>query len=52
MLLAKPAVHALIWRTLADQEHSDHPQSGLFDAQLNAKPVLDCYAAIRKAYTG
>jgi hypothetical protein len=50
LLLAKPAVHGLLWNQLRDAEPHDFPHGGLFDLRRHPKPALRQLASIRTAH--
>jgi len=50
LLLARPSVQVLVWNNLTDNQPHEFPNSGLFDAQGNAKPALQFFRDLRKAY--
>jgi hypothetical protein len=51
ILLARPAVQAVIWNQLLDAEGDDFPHAGLVDRQRNLKPALAALAKLRRAYS-
>jgi hypothetical protein len=51
ILVARPAVQAVIWNQLLDQEADDFPQTGLVDPKGQAKPSFATLAALRKQYS-
>lgn len=50
ILLAKPAVHALLWNQCADSDPHDYPHAGLIDATGRAKPALNTLARLRREH--
>jgi hypothetical protein len=50
LALCKPAVRAIQWSTLADDEPHQFPHCGLFDAQGQARPVLATLRHLRETY--
>ena len=48
LLLTKPALHGIIWNQLSDVDPHEFPNSGLFDREDHAKPILPLLAAIRE----
>ncbi|MBI2823421.1 MAG: endo-1,4-beta-xylanase [Planctomycetia bacterium] len=52
MLLAKPAVQALVYNHLCDAHRHEFPHSGLFDREGTAKPALATLAKLRKQHLG
>ena len=47
LLLAKPAVHGIIWNELSDAKPHGYPHGGLLDAQDRPKPALASLTNIR-----
>jgi hypothetical protein len=47
LLLAKPAVHGIIWNELSDAKPHGFPHGGLLDAQDRPKPALASLTKIR-----
>ncbi|MBX3412844.1 MAG: endo-1,4-beta-xylanase [Pirellulales bacterium] len=50
LLLAKPAVHALVWNQCCDSEPHDYPHAGIIDASGRAKPALGTLARLRREH--
>lgn len=50
LLLAKPAVRAVIWKQLTDQEPHAYPHAGLFNAEGDPKAALSAMLQIRREY--
>jgi hypothetical protein len=50
MLMAKQAIHGVIWNQFADREPHTWPHSGLFDAAGQAKPLLSVLSDLRKEH--
>jgi hypothetical protein len=48
LLLSKSSLHGIVWNQLSDGEPHEFPNSGLFDGDGIAKPILPALAAIRK----
>jgi hypothetical protein len=48
LILAKPAVHGVIWNQLRDSVAHDFPHGGLMDERCQAKPALRTLAALRQ----
>jgi len=50
MLLAKQAVHGVVWNQLRDDLPHEFPHGGLFDQQGRRKPTLDFLAELRRQH--
>ncbi len=50
ILLAKPAVHGIIWNQLADANLHEFPHSGLFDSNFKPKPILTRLGEFRSEF--
>ena len=50
MILAKPAVHGIIWNQLLDSQQHEFAHGGLFDAAGSPKSALATLAALRRAH--
>jgi hypothetical protein len=50
VLLAKMAVHGIIWNQLFDSEPHPFPHGGLFDGQRRPKPALAAVQELRRQY--
>ncbi|MBM3998195.1 MAG: hypothetical protein FJ297_01415 [Planctomycetes bacterium] len=48
LLIAKPAVHAVVWNQTTDAIPHDFPHGGLWDAEDCPKPILETLADIRR----
>jgi hypothetical protein len=48
LLLAKPAVNAVVWSQWSDQRRHEFPHAGLLDPTGQAKPLLADLATIRR----
>lgn len=49
LILAKPMVQGIIWNQLRDCVPHEFPHGGLLDAQRQAKPALNAFAALRQS---
>ena len=50
LLLSKHSLHGIIWNQLSDAEPHEYPDSGLYDASMQAKPLLALLADFRSKY--
>lgn len=50
MLLAKQAVHGVVWNQMRDDVPHEFPHGGLFDLQGRRKPTLDFLAELRRLH--
>jgi len=50
MLLAKQAVHGVVWNQLRDDLPHEYPHGGLFDLQGRRKPTFDFLAELRRQH--
>jgi hypothetical protein len=50
MMLARPAVQGIVWQQTTDAEEPRYPDGGLFDKNLQPKPMLQMLQRIRDEY--
>jgi hypothetical protein len=50
LILSKPAVQAIVWNQLRDDQPHDLPHGGLIDRQGRPKPAMAQLAAIRRQH--
>ena len=49
MMIARPGVHGIVWRSRTDLDDSRYPNSGLMDCECRTKPTFDLIKNFRQS---
>ena len=50
MMIARPSVHGIVWRSRTDADDARFPNAGLLDEDGNSKPTFDLIRSVRQEF--